>query len=113
MSELTFRASDFQKIRQTYVPTLPAGLQSKNSKFAFTSLPVLPDIKEKYPLISEIQYVEFQPTDEVSATDISPLRIGVVLSGGQAPGGHNVIMGIYDYIKRHHASSQVFGFLSG
>lgn len=30
----------------------------------------------------------------------TPLRVGVVLSGGQAPGGHNVIAGIYDYIKR-------------
>lgn len=29
-----------------------------------------------------------------------PLRVGVVLSGGQAPGGHNVIAGIYDYIKK-------------
>lgn len=113
MSALTFKASDFQKVRQSYVPTLPQGLQSLNSKFAFSSLPVPSDIKEKYPLISEIQYVEFQPTDEPPASDISPLRIGVVLSGGQAPGGHNVIMGIYDYIKRHHASSQVFGFLSG
>ena len=30
----------------------------------------------------------------------APLRVGVVLSGGQAPGGHNVIAGIYDYIKK-------------
>ena len=37
----------------------------------------------------------------------------MVLSGGQAPGGHNVIVGIYDYIKKKHQHSQLFGFLAG
>jgi 6-phosphofructokinase len=41
------------------------------------------------------------------------LRVGCVLSGGQAAGGHNVIVGIYDYIKRIHKNSQLFGFLNG
>lgn len=41
------------------------------------------------------------------------MRIGCVLSGGQAAGGHNVIVGIYDYIKRRHQNSQLFGFLNG
>lgn len=113
MSSLTFRASDFQKARQKYIPALPRGLQSVNSTFSFQDLPVSEDIKEKFPLISAIKYVEFQPTDIPSTDEVSPLRIGVVLSGGQAPGGHNVIMGIYDYLKRHHPSSQVFGFLGG
>ena len=36
-----------------------------------------------------------------------------MLSGGQAAGGHNVIVGIYDYIKRVHKNSQLFGFLNG
>jgi 6-phosphofructokinase len=43
----------------------------------------------------------------------SALRIGCVLSGGQAAGGHNVIVGIYEYIKRRHVNSQLFGFLNG
>jgi diphosphate--fructose-6-phosphate 1-phosphotransferase len=42
-----------------------------------------------------------------------PLRIGVVLSGGQAPGGHNVIAGIYDFIKKYHPDSALYGFLDG
>lgn len=37
----------------------------------------------------------------------------MVLSGGQAPGGHNVITGVYDYIKKKHVNSQLFGFLNG
>ncbi|CAH2071531.1 unnamed protein product [Thlaspi arvense] len=41
------------------------------------------------------------------------LRIGVVLSGGQAPGGHNVICGIFDYLQEHAKGSSLFGFRGG
>lgn len=44
---------------------------------------------------------------------VHALRVGCVLSGGQAPGGHNVIVGIYDFIKKIHKNSQLFGFLNG
>lgn len=37
----------------------------------------------------------------------------MVLSGGQAAGGHNVIMGVYDMIKKMHPDSRLFGFLMG
>lgn len=42
-----------------------------------------------------------------------PLRVGVVFSGGQASGGHNVIIGIYDALKQLHSASLLFGFLDG
>jgi pyrophosphate--fructose-6-phosphate 1-phosphotransferase len=42
-----------------------------------------------------------------------PLRVGVVFSGGQAPGGHNVIAGLYDALKAAHQDSQLIGFLDG
>ncbi|CAG9324391.1 unnamed protein product [Blepharisma stoltei] len=113
MAKPTFQLSEFQKIRQKYIPVLPHGLQQANSAFVFQDVPVLDEIREKYPAISAIKYVEFQPTNEESSIPPSPLRIGVVLSGGQASGGHNVIMGVFDYVKRHHSSSQVFGFLGG
>jgi pyrophosphate--fructose-6-phosphate 1-phosphotransferase len=41
------------------------------------------------------------------------LRVGVVLSGGQAPGGHNVITGVFDALCGLHPGSQLFGFLGG
>jgi pyrophosphate--fructose-6-phosphate 1-phosphotransferase len=41
------------------------------------------------------------------------LNVGVVLSGGQAPGGHNVIAGLHDALKAIHPDSRVFGFLGG
>ena len=112
MAGPSFEMSDMQKQRQGFVPTLPKGLQHVNSNFKFQELPVQDSIREKYPSISRINYVEFTPSEE-QPKDVSPLRIGVVLSGGQAPGGHNVIMGVFDYIKRHHPSSQLFGFLNG
>lgn len=47
------------------------------------------------------------------ATKGKPLRLGVVLSGGQAPGGHNVITGIFDYLSRHNPGSTLLGFKNG
>lgn len=43
----------------------------------------------------------------------APLRVGVVLSGGQAPGGHNVIAGVFDLVKKVSKESVVIGFLDG
>ena len=42
-----------------------------------------------------------------------PLRIGVVLSGGQAAGGHNIITGLFDAMKKINPNSSLFGFLNG
>jgi len=42
-----------------------------------------------------------------------PLTVGVVLSGGQAPGGHNVITGLYDALVEGHGDSRLIGFLGG
>lgn len=42
-----------------------------------------------------------------------PLKVGVVFSGGQAPGGHNVITGLHDALKKIHPDSQLFGFYNG
>ncbi|MBF5060191.1 diphosphate--fructose-6-phosphate 1-phosphotransferase [Candidatus Neptunochlamydia vexilliferae] len=41
------------------------------------------------------------------------LKVGVVFSGGQAPGGHNVIMGLFDALKKCHYECQLIGFLDG
>jgi len=56
-------------------------------------------------------------TDEANEESKSAFRkkrnVGVVFSGGPAPGGHNVIAGLYDEIKRYNKDSRVFGFLRG
>lgn len=46
-------------------------------------------------------------------TQHNPLKVGVVLSGGQAPGGHNVISGLYDALKKLNPKSKLFGFQNG
>lgn len=48
-----------------------------------------------------------------AAASKAPLKIGAVLSGGQAPGGHNVIAGLFDYVKRVHPDGVLYGFLDG
>lgn len=42
-----------------------------------------------------------------------PVNVGVILSGGQAPGGHNVICGLFDGIKKINKESRLYGFLMG
>lgn len=52
-------------------------------------------------------------TETEAPTKSTPLRIGCVLSGGQAPGGHNVISGLYDYVKSVNKDGELIGFLDG
>lgn len=51
--------------------------------------------------------------DGIDLHATKPFKIAVVLSGGQAPGGHNVIAGVYDMAKKAHKDSKVYGFLGG
>jgi len=52
-------------------------------------------------------------TGEGSAAGDRALSVGVVLSGGQAPGGHNVIAGLFDALREINSESQLIGFLKG
>lgn len=54
--------------------------------------------------------VEFVPAEEQAALKIN---VGVILSGGQAPGGHNVISGLFDELKKLNPENRLFGFLMG
>ncbi|KNA13684.1 hypothetical protein SOVF_114430 [Spinacia oleracea] len=53
------------------------------------------------------------PRDSEGLSSNQKLKIGVVLSGGQAPGGHNVICGIFDYLQARAKGSVVYGFRGG
>lgn len=53
------------------------------------------------------------PSDSSSVQVNKKLKIGVVLSGGQAPGGHNVISGLFDYLQDHAKGSTLYGFKGG
>lgn len=58
-----------------------------------------------------LQFAKSASTE--TTVERTPKRIGVVLSGGQAPGGHNIICGIFDRAKAYHPDSRIFGFIDG
>lgn len=109
--------SEMQLWRREYKPTLPALLKQCQNLITKTKEITIPeDIKAIFSSLysKKPELIEFIETKSSNSEAISvPLRIGVVLSGGQAAGGHNVIAGVYDYVKNIHPSSQLFGFLDG
>lgn len=68
------------------------------------------DVKSFFPLSGDADPVEFKKGGKSAG---GPLNVGVVFSGGQAPGGHNVIAGLYDALKQLHKDSRLIGFLGG
>jgi len=70
-------------------------------------------IRGLFPTTYDTPLVEFAPGSAADTAWHAPLKVGVVLSGGQAPGGHNVIAGIYDGVKKWHPDSEMVGFLDG
>ena len=106
--------SALQIARAAYQPKLPAGLRGNVSikEGAPTeSVGDQEDIKKLFPNTYGMPLVEFVPTDEKK--EYAPMNIGIILSGGQAPGGHNVICGLYDELKKQNASNKLYGFLMG
>jgi pyrophosphate--fructose-6-phosphate 1-phosphotransferase len=69
-------------------------------------------IKARFPNLYGQPIVELT-ADDAPTGDRKPLRVGCVLSGGQAAGGHNCICGLYDYCNTHFPGSVVYGFLGG
>jgi pyrophosphate--fructose-6-phosphate 1-phosphotransferase len=68
------------------------------------------EIKKLFPNTYGLPIVEFVPGEEHES---KRFNVGVILSGGPAPGGHNVITGIYDAIKKLHPDNKLYGFLLG
>ncbi len=106
------------KARAEYKPKLPPSLRngalkvSINSGAATESVRDQAKIKELFPNTYGAPVLTFEASEEKQITG-GPLNVGVVLSGGQAPGGHNVIAGIFDGIKAVIGSSNLYGFLGG
>ncbi len=106
------------KARAEYKPKLPPSLRNGtlkvliNSGKATKSVRDQAKIKELFPNTYGVPILTFETIDK-KQTAGGPLNVGVVLSGGQAPGGHNVIAGIFDGIKAVAAGSKLYGFLGG
>ena len=107
--------SALQIARAAYVPKMPEGLWSNvrlEEGAATSAAGDAEEIKKLFPNTYGMPVVKFVQTDGQPGLG-NPINVGVILSGGQAPGGHNVIAGIYDGIKRLHPQSRLFGFILG
>ncbi|MBQ9559189.1 MAG: diphosphate--fructose-6-phosphate 1-phosphotransferase [Bacteroidaceae bacterium] len=105
--------SALQIARAAYQPKLPKALQgpvkAKEGK-ATQSVGNQEEIKKLFPNTYGMPVVEFVPAESENKEAIN---VGIILSGGQAPGGHNVISGLYDGVKSLNKDSKLYGFLMG
>ena len=105
--------SALQIARATYQPKLPKALQGavKIKEGAATqSVGDQEEIKKLFPNTYGMPIVEFEPATEANT---KKMNVGVILSGGQAPGGHNVITGLFDQIKKLNPENRLYGFILG
>ena len=105
--------SALQKERASYQPKLPKALKGAvkiKEGEPTQSVDNHEEIKKLFPNTYGMPLVEFVPAEKQESFRIN---VGVILSGGQAPGGHNVISGLYDELKKLNPENRLFGFLMG
>ena len=107
------KKSALQIARAAYQPKLPKALQGavKVKEGAATqSVGDQEEIKKLFPNTYGMPIVEFEPATEANT---KKMNVGIILSGGQAPGGHNVITGLFDQIKKLNPENRLYGFILG
>ena len=106
--------SALQIARAAYQPKLPKALKGfvKVTEGEKTqSVADQKEIEALFPHTYGMPIIKFTECNE--KVDFPAMNVGVILSGGQAPGGHNVISGIFDGIKKINADSKLYGFILG
>ena len=107
------KKSPLQIARAAYQPKLPAALKGNvvlNEGAATQSVADQADIKKLFPNTNGMPTIQFVAGE---AKKYDAVNVGVILSGGQAPGGHNVISGLFDGLKKMNPNSKLYGFLGG
>ncbi len=110
--------SPLQTARASYKPQLPQILSGSTSKVGVKfgkKTQSIADQKEIERLFSQTYgqgEVSFVPGKNPASMK-SPLKVALVLSGGQAPGGHNVVAGLYDGLKKLNSKNSLRGYLGG
>jgi len=105
--------SPLEIARSSYQPKMPAKLKGKvvlKEGAATQSVADQEDIKNLFPNTYGMPLISFEAS-EVKEHPV--VNAGVILSGGQAPGGHNVISGLYDGLKALNPNNKLYGFLDG
>ena len=107
--------SALQTARQSYQPKMPKALASslRLAEGAKTeSVADQEEIRRLFPNTYGMPVITLEQADQTTAQS-EPIAVGVILSGGQAPGGHNVISGLFDGLKRLNPKNRLYGFLGG
>jgi len=105
--------SALQLARAAYQPKLPKALQGAvkiKEGQPTQSVGDQEEIKKLFPNTYGMPIVEFEPATEANT---KKMNVGIILSGGQAPGGHNVITGLFDQIKKLNPENRLYGFILG
>ena len=110
------RISPLQKARAAYSPKLPAAFANGAAVTvkeggATTAVADVEKIQELFKTTYGSPVLTFAPGS--GAKSSAAINVGVILSGGQAPGGHNVIAGLFDGLKSLNPANRLFGFLKG
>lgn len=109
--------SPLQKARYQYSPKLPGMLRNGISEIcvkegnATQSVADQEKIAALFPNTYGEKEITFEKGENTSAA--KKQVVGVILSGGQAPGGHNVICGLYDALKATSKENVLYGFKNG
>ena len=109
--------SSLQKARYEYTPKLPGMLRHGIADICVKegeetqSVADQEKIKALFPNTYGKKEITFQKGSNTS--EAKKQVVGVILSGGQAPGGHNVICGLYDALKATNADNVLYGFKKG
>ena len=108
------KISALQQARAAYQPKLPQALTETVKLCEGAATESVADqeaIKAMFPNTYGLPIVTFEKGGETK--EYPAINVGVILSGGQAPGGHNVIAGLFDGVKRLNPNSRLYGFLMG
>ena len=105
--------SALQAARSQYQPKLPKTLQGPVVAVegkATQSVGNQAEIKELFPNTYGMPVITFEAGAQPK---LEPFNVGIILSGGQAPGGHNVISGLFDGVKSLNPQNKLYGFILG
>lgn len=106
--------SALQIARAAYQPKLPKALRGALKAIEGEPTQSVADqeeVQKLFPNTYGMPYLRFEPTKGESES--VAVNVGVILSGGQAPGGHNVISGLFDGIKKLNPANRLYGFILG
>ena len=111
------KLSPLQTERLKYQPKLPSSLSKGINSLEMVEGAPTQSVRDQEQIQSLFSNTYGKPvvTFKISSgSSSSEVRnVGVILSGGQAPGGHNVIAGLYDALKQANPANKLYGFLGG